>query len=278
MVKGPFSHSALAAKSFRIGFKPQCESEWWDDRMTSNAETVSMIIERLYIDWQALPVGLRKTSDEGTIQAMQKICRAFQLCMEDLESKIPRPMFEIEGPKLLKAFELGTMDESLRSMAECQPVMDVSTIPDFKQVLQKLHLEVTMAAVEKQAELKRTVDSATFLSLRADLTHDVDLVTRYIKDLKEARANWSAAVAAHKRQRRRTGLDKTLAFMKTRLDVGLLSKDESLSDLPKHYAVFKTTSLKEFPSFTTDDTFEAQCLFFRQLFWQCAHILAITHL
>ena len=258
MHKGPFSHAAIGCKGLRIMYKPTTESSWWSSKMPSNVETQDLIIDRIFKDWKSLPVGLRRTADENTVLNFQKICRCFQLYLEDLQEKIPASSFDVEKARLTEAFFLGTMDEPLKADAEAQPVMDCSRIPEFKGILDRLNHEVVLQAAQKRADLQKSLENATFMSLAEDLKQDQIKIAQYISDLDRARANWSVCVAAYKRARRLKGLDRTRLFMATRFDIGILENDENIRDVAKHYSVFKTMSARETPAITTDDTLEAQ--------------------
>ena len=228
--------------------------------MTSTAETQDLIIDRIFNSWVALPAGIRKTADETTVLSMQKICRCFQLYLENLQSKLPAASFIAEKKKLMDAFAMGTMDDALKADAESQPVLDCKRIPEFKFLLDKLDSEVVLQAAQKRKELQKSLESATFMSLVEDLKQDQSKIEDYMKKLEGARGNWSQAVAAHKRHRRHSGLQRTMEFMKVRMDVGAFCAEESIPDFPKHYSVFKAHSAREITSFGGEDTCEAQKL------------------
>ncbi|CAK8986676.1 unnamed protein product [Durusdinium trenchii] len=254
MIKGPFSHASIGCRGLRLGFKPSMENEWWNERMVNNSETQDLIIDRIFNDWRQLPVGLRKTCDENAVFAFQKICRCFQLYLDHLQSKIPAELFVTERKRLMEAFFLGTMDDHLKSEADSQPVLDCARIPDFKAIIDRLHSEVTLQAAKKKAELQKTLENATFLSLIEDVKSDQAKVNDYKDALVSARANWSQAVSAYKRSRRNKGLERTGEFMKSRLDVGQMAAEESIHDIPKHYSVFKTVSAREVAGFGPENT------------------------
>ena len=257
MARGPFSHASIGCKGLRFGYKPNCEDEWWDQRMASTAETQDMIINRIFGNWIGLPTGLRKTADEATIFAMQKICRCFKLYLENLQSKLPASNFNSEKDKLMAAFGMGTMDDVLKADADAQPAIDCSRIPEFKVVLDKLNSEVVLQAAQKRADLQKSLESATFMSLVEDLKQDQVKIEKYMSELDASRANWSQSLSAHKRHRRQTGLQRTLDFMKIRLDVGTMADEEVIADIPKHYSVFKAFSGREIQGFGHDETCEA---------------------
>ena len=157
----------------------------------------------------------------------------------------------------MAAFDMGTMDDVLKADADAQPAIDCSRIPEFKVVLDKLNSEVVLQAAQKRADLQKSLESATFMSLVEELKQDQVKIEKYMSELDASRANWSQSLSAHKRHRRQTGLQRTLDFMKMRLDVGTMADEEVIADIPKHYSVFKAFSGREIQGFGHDETCEA---------------------
>lgn len=240
MVKGPFSHQSIGRKAMRHGFAANFEDEWWAANMTSDASTVDLVISRIFGDWLGLPSGLRKTADELAVLQMQKVCRTFQLALQDLQSKLPSSLFNIHKVKLEECFMMGTMDSQLKEACDSQQgKLDCSQFTDVKMVLEAQKADVMIKAAEKRAELQKSLESATFMSLFEDLKIDKENVATYIKDLASARANWQLAVATYKRKRRNKGLKSCQEFMKKSIDVDKLECDENLADMSKHFNVFR---------------------------------------
>lgn len=240
MVKGPFSHQSIGCKAMRVGFCNNFEDEWWAAQMTSDCDTVDMIIDRICNDWKELPTGLRKTADEQSIQNMQKVCRCFQLMLHDLQSKLPAATFAVERKKLEHAFSMGTLDASLKQECENQSgPLDCSRFSECKLILESQKADVILAAAQKRKELAKSLETATFMSLSEELKVDTEKVAAYIQELGKARGNWQVAVAAYKRTRRSKGLKACHDFMKTNIDVDKLECDENLADMSKHFNVFR---------------------------------------
>ncbi|CAJ1374819.1 unnamed protein product [Effrenium voratum] len=253
MARGPFSHAAIGSKGMRTGWKPQCESPWWQERMGNTTETVDLIIDRILKAWQNLPSGLRKTAEDATVLHTQKVVRTFQLHLEDLQSQLPAEAFAAEKAKLMEAFMLGGMDDALKQQADAQPVLDCSTIPEFKAVLERQESQFVIAAANKRQELKKQLESATFLSLMEDLKHDKDKVSTFATKLQLARSNWGQAVQAYKRARRNKGVERITHLMRSRLDIKLI-QENGLVDLPRLYNLFKVTALQDMPTIAADAT------------------------
>eukprot|EP00438_Fugacium_kawagutii_P009203 Skav234295 [mRNA] locus=scaffold2271:198567:201667:+ [translate_table: standard] len=243
MVKGPFSHQSIGCKAMRIGFCNNFEDPWWAAHMASDAETITMIIDRLHADWKELPSGLRWTADEMVVMGMQKKARCFQLLLGDLKERIPAEAFASENQKLQQAWAMGTLDSQLCIEVENQHPLDCSRLHEFQRILEAIAMDVTMAAAKKRAELAKSLETATFMSLCEDLKVDKEKVAHYIQGLSAARVNWQGVVASYKRMRRSKGLRQSAEFMKVNIDVDKLADDENLADMSKHFNVFKAEAL-----------------------------------
>ena len=222
----------------------------------NDASTVDLMIDRLYTQWKELAPGMRKTHEEASIQAMQKICRTFQLFMADFKGKVPAEAFETEAPRLREAFSFGGLDDCLKKVAETEPALDCALSVDFKSVLDRQESEIMLAAAKKRKELQKQLETATYMSLVEQLKLDREMLFQFVDKLKAARKHWSQTVQAYKRDRKNQGLERIGQILQSACSIELLESPGgtgAISDIARHFSVFKQGSAKAFDALAPEN-------------------------
>lgn len=172
-------------------------------------------------DFNELPASLRKPASASDTASMQKIVSAFLFARATLGSKVPHDLILIEWPKLVLAFNLKSMDLILLEVAEsCPWPFDVAVIPEIRAILDRSRAHIDDHEQAKNLELRSQLMSATFESLRADLSTDDKALNKYWDVLKEKRASSEVRVVQHKRRRYALGLKRVREHMESRIKLG----------------------------------------------------------
>lgn len=157
-------------------------------------------------------------------------------------------------PSLEEAFAHGAFDIIfVETTDECPLEFDIKVIPEVKQIMDRLQFVIEDAAVRQQAELRRSVMSATYASLQSELSSDKKKVEHYLTNLKEKRSSWSEFVLSYKRKRYARGLERVRALMNTSMRI----VPEAPAAMSAIYSEFKElfrkdaslpTGLKQYPA------------------------------
>lgn len=220
MVRGAFSHAALAQKAMCVGFVPDTPSPEWQRRMVNTEETVQLLVARLVSDYEAMPANMRKPAGPDQVVSLQKVVASFLVVKDEFMATVSAENAAKEWSGIHAAFMVGGMDLAVASMAEegMWPV-DLSLIPEFKSILVKLETDLEQKQVARNQELRQQVQSATYRQLMEELGIDAGKLEAYFDRLMQVRGNWQNVVVAHKRRRYQTGLMRVRSLMGSQLEV-----------------------------------------------------------
>lgn len=237
IVKGPVTHAAIAATCFRLGFQPELIAEDWAHKMRNTERSLVLTAERLIADYEAAPMGMRKSAGLNEVSRMTRICKCWELVVAKLSTLIPAPSFESEKGPLLNYFMKRSFDEWLHTLTEeCPFEIDVMKCPEFAAVVMKHKASIDkdglcqalkqvilreiipqvmedvarwlrhQEAVEKAKALHLQVMTATFQKMEGDLERDIELLKQWAAREQERKGSWQAMVLTHKRKRYVKGL------------------------------------------------------------------------
>ena len=245
MWKGPFSHQAVACAALRIGYEPDGDKIGeWD--MKSQESTVVLIVNRILNDWIQAPASMRRTANPEIIAEMQLTCRAFEIVRAKFSSMLPPKHAKEELEVVDESFRNGVYDEKLQKLAEERPLpVDPADIPEMASILDRFEKQTRMIELEKKAELKKLLDSATLESLKNDLGTDFERLTDYYTKLAVVKGSWGERVLAHKRLRRERGLKFVQNLMQQRLRI---VADSDYSHIIPAYADMRNSLTKDSPT------------------------------
>jgi hypothetical protein len=168
--------------------------------------------------WEDAPQGLKKTANPDALSSLQKICRTFEIYLNEFMTLLPGKSVATEAQSCRDVFMTGATDARFAALADEKPTpIDVTVIPEMKAALLRHHKEAENHEVAKRAELKQKVNEATFQQLQADLDIDLPNLRAYFMQLNDVRASWTNRVTSYKRTRRSKGLAACQKLMKDRL-------------------------------------------------------------
>ena len=217
MMRGPVSHASLSCCCIRAGYCPSGELIPEYD-MINNDSTVMLIMKRACGYWEDAPQGLKKTATPEYLSSLQKICRTFEIYLDEFITLLPGKSVATEAQVCRDIFMTGATDDRFTALADEKPTpIDVTVIPEMKAALLRHHKEAENHEVAKRAELKQKVNEATFQQLEVDLEIDLPNLRAYFKQLNDVRASWTNRVTSYKRARRSKGLATCQKLMKDRL-------------------------------------------------------------
>ena len=244
MVRGVFTHAALASKSITVGFTPDVASSEWKSRMQNTPDTVLLLTARMLSDWTSMPVAMRKPLGPDQVANLQKVCAAFIIMKTIFATLIPSDQVDTEWTTVEASFMSGCMDiVLLEAISEGMWPWDLQTVPECRTVLVKLSTDMEAKQLAKHNELKRQVETATLTQLNAELTTDLNRLDTYFAKLAEIRRHWANTVLTHKRRRYTKGLDRVRSLMRTQLQM-LVTEPTSA---PMEVAAFKKVLADSFP-------------------------------
>ncbi|CAE7226915.1 unnamed protein product [Symbiodinium microadriaticum] len=248
MVRGPISHSGIASRALRNNFHRESGIAFYEDKLGNAEGTVELILSRVYKDYINTAVGLRTSASDEKVQQLQKICRMFQLFLEQLATRLSQEVFSAERPNLVECFMSGSFDDELLEQAEKLPVpLDCAALAEFRHLTQRAANQLRNEELRKKKELQTQVDKASIQSLTEQMTQDVEALKTYDKSLAEAKELWGDMVQSYKRNRRNKGLARVEDIMNTRLSVQVLEvgPNGGFKSIPKHYGLFKNGAAKD---------------------------------
>ena len=105
---------------------------------------------------------MRKPAGPEQICHLQKVCRAFELSLEELAKLVPDATFQLEKARPHEKFMLKSLDYHLGMAVDLSPKpWDITEIPDVGQIIAKVSQEHVEKQVEKSENLRRKVQEAT---------------------------------------------------------------------------------------------------------------------
>jgi hypothetical protein len=217
MMRGPISHASLSCCCIRSGYCPSGEFVPEYDMINCDS-TVMLIMKRACGYWEDAPQGLKKTANPDALSSLQKICRTFEIYLNEFMTLLPGKSVATEAQSCRDVFMTGATDARFAALADEKPTpIDVTVIPEMKAALLRHHKEAENHEVAKRAELKQKVNEATFQQLQVDLDIDLPNLRAYFMQLNDVRASWTNRVTSYKRTRRSKGLAACQKLMKDRL-------------------------------------------------------------
>lgn len=204
---------------------------------------------RLDLDKKAPPEGhsrVRKGKLPVGLRLHLRVCRIFEIFVEELQRQVPHDRLETEVPILMDSFMIQSFDDSFLQIADSQPPFELGLALEFKAVVARHCQEVQLSEVKRRVELQLQVDGATFQKLSSDLHADLAQLEKFSQRVCEAQAAWAPQVQYYKRVRRARGVERVSSLMGERMNVVQLD-GPTFADVPRKFAQFKAASLNSMP-------------------------------
>ena len=136
MRKGVLSHAALGCQHMRPGHSPDLPLAEWKDRMTYTQSSIVLCCQRMVAEFSATIAAMRKTNGIQEVQRMSKLCRAWEIVIAEVRSKLASDQFAKAKDTLQQGFMDGCFDDYLlQIIEECPALINLKEIPQIKAVL-----------------------------------------------------------------------------------------------------------------------------------------------
>jgi hypothetical protein len=133
---GPMNHAALASDALLDTYQPDMPVPSFKKMMKSTSSTALLLGQRVVADYVNSPPQMRRTMNNDSVVALQKITRAFELALDEFASHVSDNVFKAEEASLRKAFMLKFMDDALLMKVDsCEEPFDLLTIQEFRTIL-----------------------------------------------------------------------------------------------------------------------------------------------
>ena len=88
MNRGPVSHAGIASRALRNSYHRESGISFYDDKLGNGPGTVELMLARIYQDYMTTAPAMRSCAGEEKMQQLQKVCRMFQLFLDNLATKL----------------------------------------------------------------------------------------------------------------------------------------------------------------------------------------------